>query len=229
MLENTVCRNDRPNTNLFFHPWLFNNFQAKNVLIGLFHPHGSIHPSSNNPYLNSFLQIEQNYHAPQHFSPNNSHIYIDRQNFGYAIVVCVDQHRMGPLARVELLIYSPNDMFDLLKQINDKIDSKNMNCNELVNEISKIGQFNFVQNLFPNIGTNNVQTPEFNFGAHASKGLFMFDYTGNSYTYNKLLHVNLSINESEIPFIDEIKNKIPDNIKNLISFEFAIQIINYKN
>jgi hypothetical protein len=141
----------------------------------------------------------------------------------------VDQHRIGPLARVELLIYSPNDMFDLLKPINDKIDSKNMNCNDLINEISKIGQFNFIQNLFPNIGTNIVQTPEFNFGAHASRGLFMFDYTGNSYTYNKLLHVNLLINESEIPFIDEIKNKLPENIKNLISFEFAIQIINYKN
>jgi hypothetical protein len=231
MLENTMLTNNIQNTNLFFHPWLFNHFQAKNVLIGIFHPHGSIYPINNTPYLNKLIQIEQNYHGPQHFSPNNSHIYIDRQNYGYGVVVCVDHHKLGPTARVELLIYSPDDLFMLLKPINDKIDLKTFTSNELIENLSKIEQFNFIKNIFElqTLGNNIVQTPEFNFGAHASKGLFMFDYTGNSYTYNKLLHVNLQINESNIPFIDEIKNKIPENIRNLINFEFAIQIINYKN
>jgi hypothetical protein len=106
-----------------------------------------------------------------------------------------------------------------------------MTSTQLINELSSptIGQFNFIQNLLNNVGSNIVQIPEFNFGAHASKGLFMFDYTGNSYTYNKLLHVNFQINESQIPFIEEIKNKLPENIRNLVSYEFAIQIINYKN
>jgi hypothetical protein len=56
----------------------------------------------------------------------------------------------------------------------------------------------------------------------------MFDYTGNSYVYNKLMHITLQINESEFPFINEIKEKIPETIKDLISFEFGLQIINYK-
>jgi len=228
MQENTSLLNNQGNTNLFFHPWLFDHFQAKNVSIGLFHPHGSIHATTNTPYLNTLLQLEQNYHAPQHYSPNNSHIFIDRNNFGYAVAVCLDQHRLGPRARIELLIYSPNDMFDLLKPINDKIDSKTLRTDELINELSSISQFNFVKDFFNNMGSNIVQTPEFNFGAHASKGLFMFDYTGNSYVYNKLMHVDLQINESEFPFINEIKEKIPDTIKDLISFEFGLQIINYK-
>ena len=234
MLENNTYKNEQGNTNLFFHPWLFTNFQAKNVLIGLFHPHGSIYSVQNTPYLNNLIQIEQNYHAPQHFSPNNSHIYIDRQNFGYGIVVCVDQHRLGPIVRIELLIYSPNDMFSYLKPINDKIDTKSMTSNELINELSKIEQFNFVKDIFNIVDQNENEnrkalTPEFNFGAHASKGLFMFDYTGNSYTYNKLLHVNLDIKPENIKWIEEIKNKIPENIRNLVNYEFAIQIINYKN
>jgi hypothetical protein len=231
MIENNTYRNEQGNTNLFFHPWLFSNFQVKNVLIGIFHPHGSIYAVQNTPYLNNLIQIEQNYHAPQHFSPNNSHIYIDRQNLGYGIIVCIDQHRLGPIARIELLIYSPTDLFSILKPINDKIDTKDMTSNELMNELSKIEQFNFIQEIFTNIDNEDGKalTPEFNFPAHASRGLFMFDYTGNSYTYNKLLHVNLDIKSENIKWIEEIKNKIPEGIRNLINFEFGLQIINYKN
>ena len=52
----------------------------------------------------------------------------------------------------------------------------------------------------------------------------MFDYTVGSKAYNKLLHVDISIEKKNIPYITEIESKLPSNLQS-INWEFAIQII----
>jgi hypothetical protein len=233
--ENTAYVTDKtPNANLFFHPWLFTlneNIKFSDVkypYIGIFHPYGSIYAHNNSNYLNKLEETCQDYHNPASFSPNNSHIYIDHLNIGKAIVACIDWNKSIPDGRIELLISLTKGM----KNILNHISLQNKTCFELINELLFISVLksllitNDLKSLFNKENINLISDPISEYRAdYKVKGLFMFDYTGNSKEYNKILHVNFPIENKNIPYFEEIKNNLPVSIRDKVIWEFGIQII----
>ena len=232
--ENTAYVTDKtPNANLFFHPWLYlyNEFEDISPYIGIFHPYGSIYAHNNSNFLNKLQPTSQNYHAPQEFSPNNSNIYIDHNSFGDAIVVCVNNLVSFPIkGRIELLISLSNNT----KITHDNADEilKNKICNEFILNLSKLEELKIIllqdkyKLLFDSKNTNIITKPDFIHRAgNNSNGLYMFDYTNGSKAYNKLLHVNFPIENKNIPYFEEIKNNLPESIRDKVIWEFGIQII----
>ena len=219
--------------------------------IGLFHPFGSIHalnniaPQGGNVPLNNFAQIEQHFHDA--FSPKTSFIHIDRNNDGKAYTVCIDwdeTNRRGVrLAKIRgivtLLIYISNPYEMIMPQnkfistlISNSFDTNNTGLvTNLVDSLSTIKGLYKILNtweidLFKNVATISGSRRN-------GEGLFLFDYRyagDTSRYYIPILLIKLDINQGDIPYINEIKSKLPPaiftpDIIDTITWEFDIQIV----
>jgi len=234
------------NANLFFHSWLF-TFEPRNQkfakirspFIGIFHPYGSIHAHNNSKYLNNLIRTRQNYHSPEHFSPNNSQIYIDHTNIGKAIIACVDYQIPEPKGRIELLISLTTDMandYEVLNRAESDLDINDISCIDFIKKISIINKLeilysNDLKSLFSNENINLVNKPIYAGRAdNRSESLVVCFYNRGRITtqlYTILLNINFPILKKNIPYFNEINANLLAQKPQLrdINWEFGIQII----
>jgi len=246
--ENTDYITTLPsNANLFFHSWLYtyeppeSAFQKKHDhLIGIFHPYGSIHAHNNSQYLNNLVLIEQNYHSPSDFSPNNSQIYIDLTNNGKAIVACVDCGIGILKGRIELLIYLIDNEYNAynvdLIDAERRINTEPISCRDFIKTISKLNGLELLYSddlklLFNDENTNLVNKPaSLGRAKNFNESLVVCNYgLGAIHTivYNVILNINFPISTDKIPYFNEIRTNLLTKRPDLtdINWEFGIQII----
>jgi hypothetical protein len=248
MSENKTPLKESYNANLFYHSWIFNEDEfgenskkyikckssfIKNPYIGLFHPFGAIYTIENNAtILNNLVKTSQNIHAPSDLSPCNSQIYIKQSEYGKAYSVCINYEKMidcnaTPInaekikGRIELLLFSP-----ILLKINE-FQFTGLTTSQFINRLSNIEELKVLLNTYEldsiKNETNNkiiqsVVGKEYTYWNPSSLVLFRYN-TGKSYPYT--LNFNLPIEPKNIPYIDEIKSKLPESIRDKIEWEFG--------
>lgn len=245
MVPIKLSRNDHNyNANLYFHGWLFQiNIYAKikgdlvkNPYIGLFHPFGSIYALKNRaPYgqnvpLNNIIRIEQHFHNA--ISPKTSFIHIDRNNDGKAYTVCVDDETNKGIITLLIYIANPYDgLQTMLKDmlINKSFDDHKMHTKNVDYLIDSLSNINGLKKLFTTweieLFKQNA-TIDYNDTNH--QGLIVFDYReggSNSRIYQSQYNTKLTIDTNNIPYIQEIKSKLPADIRDRITWEFEIRFI----
>ena len=123
--------------------------------------------------------------------------------------------------RVELLLFSP-----ILLKINES-QFTGLTTSGFINKLSNIDELKVLLNTYElesiKDETNNkiVQSvigKKYTYWNPNSLVLFRYN-TGKSYPYT--LNFNLPIETKKIPYIDEIKSKIPESIRDKIEWEFG--------
>lgn len=245
--ENTKLKTIDYNANLFYHSWVFTdkdmeNYSgsfAKHPYIGLFHPYGGIHAITSNNILNTFVKTQQHIHDPSHYSPDNSHIYIDNNKIGKAYSVCIDYEKVNGTQvvnnneiriRVELVICLPRD-------IDIKINESEYNKLSVFELICKLSDNEIFYPLFETFEIKHLKNPYFKNKVtdilvkektfYLPDSLVLFRYREHN-NYDYLLNFNIPIESHSIPYIDEINAKLPTEIKSIpkdkITYEFGLII-----
>lgn len=232
------------NANLYFHGWLFqinisakiNGDLVKNPYIGLFHPFGSIYalknidPVGQNVPLNNIIRIRQHFHNA--LSPKTSFIHIDRNNDGKAYTVCVDDETNRGI--ITLLIYIANPYDGLQTMWKDRLINKSFDDHKIHSLgvdylIDSLSNINGLKKLFTTWEIElfkQVATIDYNNTKH--QGVIVFDYRKggpDSRVYQSYYDTKLTIDSNNIPYIQEIKSKLPADIRDIITWEFEIRFI----
>jgi hypothetical protein len=223
---------------------------TKYPYIGLFHPFGSIYAINNqwqgeNVPLNNLASISQNFHDA--FSPPTSYIHIDRNNDGKAYTVCVDwdeTNRPGVrLAQmrgiVTLLIYISNTS-EVTPSLSSRTKYDEIQNSLVVHNTGSVGilleSLSRIKGLYKILNTWEIdlfkQKATINKSKIFGDGLLLFDYgagSDKSKVYMDIIKIKLDIIQDNIPYIDEIKSKLPPTIFtpaiiSNITWEFEIQI-----
>ena len=249
MQENNLPIKNNYNSNLFYHSWIFNEEEfgvnsekynkcgksfIKHPYIGLFHPFGSIYTiEKNSNILNNLIKTQQHIHQPSHYSPDNSHIFIDLDKYGKAYSVCVNYEKIEDCksiesdkikGRVDLLIYSPINIKFIQK------DYESLSVSQLIKKLAEIKELEPLLNTIElesvkedsNIKKiSDIIGKEFTYWGYDS--LILFRYKDHD-RYPILLNYNLPIESDKIPYINEIKSKLDDKIRDKIEWEFGIII-----
>jgi hypothetical protein len=245
--ENKSLKAIEYNANLFYHSWLFSDKEmenyngnfVKNPYIGLFHPYGSIHAITKNNILNTFNKTSQNIHDPIHYSPDNSHIFIDNHKIGKAYSVCIDDEIIRGTntiknnkvrIRVELIIC-------IQKSSDIKINENDYNKLPVHELFCKLSEIEDLFPLFDTFEVKHLKLPIFNNKVsdiltkektyYQPDSLVLFRYREHK-AYQYLLNVNIPIESINIPYYDEINAKLPSEIKRYgkenINYEFGLII-----
>jgi len=241
---NIPVNDNNYNANLYFHGWLFNinvNTEIqmnliKNPYIGLFHPFGSIHalknraPSGENIPLNNITRIRQHFHNA--LSPKTSFIHIDHNNDGKAYTVCIDDETNKGI--ITLLIYIANPYDGLQTTTKDRLINIAFNDHKLDTLsveylIVALSNINGLKKLLTTWEIELFkQTAKIDYNNTSHQGVIVFDYREggrNSRLYPSFYDTKLTIDSNNIPYIQEIKSKLPENIRDRITWEFEIRFI----
>jgi len=241
---NLPVNNDNYNANLYFHGWLFQinvyaNIEGdlvKNPYIGLFHPYGSIYALENRAHdgenipLNNITRIRQHFHNA--LSPKTSFIHIDRNNDGKAYTVCVDDETNRGIITLLIYISNPFDGLQATRKdrlINRSFDDHKIHSVGVKYLIDSLSNINGLKKLFTTWEIELFkQTATIDYNDTRHQGVIVFDYREggtNSRLYQSNYNTKLTIDSDNIPYIQEIKSKLPIDIRDRITWEFEIRFI----